>query len=227
MNKKRITEFSIYLQAFMQRIVTRFQIPGIFLMMKRWKWWKNFQSLFQQKLKVTDFSHQIGPFSKWRKTNGLLWCCWWKQKKYTPEECVQSINMLSSAIRSIHRDILLYSSSQGELLSLLKDFYGSSFSAILWNNLNISRSHAFFLMKFYKFVTNYPRLLWSKLPLKYFPKNFSWWRERGLERTVKFAEKTTNECDWIYLKVINDICDLKSFLFHIFILYFTCGQCDV
>ena len=124
MNKKRITEFSIYLQAFMQRIVTRFQIPGIFLMMKRWKWWKNFQSLFQQKLKVTDFSHQIGPFSKWRKTNGLLWCCWWKQKKYTPEECVQSINMLSSAIRSIHRDILLYSSLQGELLSLLKDFYG-------------------------------------------------------------------------------------------------------
>lgn len=148
MNKKRITEFSIYLQAFMQRIVTRFQIPGIFLMMKRWKWWKNFQSLFQQRLKVTDFSHQIGPFSKWRKTNGLLWCWWWKQKKYTPEECVQSINMLSSAIRSIHRDILLYSSLQGELLSLLKDFYGSSFSAILWNNLNIPRSHAFFLMKF-------------------------------------------------------------------------------
>ena len=104
MNKKRITEFSIYLQAFMRRIVTRFQIPGIFLMMKRWKWWKNFQSLFQQKLKVTDFSHQIGPFSKWRKTNGLLWCWWWKQKKYTPEECVQSRNMLSSAIRSIYRD---------------------------------------------------------------------------------------------------------------------------
>lgn len=48
--------------------------------------------------------------------------------------------------------LLLYSSLQGELLSLFKDFYGSSFSAILWNNLNISRSHAFFLMKFYKIV---------------------------------------------------------------------------
>lgn len=150
MNKKRITEFSIYLQAFMRRIVTRFQIPGIFLMMKRWKWWKNFQSLFQQKLKVTDFSHQIGPFSKWRKTNGLLWCWWWKQKKYTPEECVQKYAV--KCYQKHLQRLLLNSSLQGELLSLLKDFYGSSFSAILWNNLNISRSHAFFLMKFYKIV---------------------------------------------------------------------------
>lgn len=98
MNKKHITEFSIYLQAFMRRIVTRFQIPGIFLMMKRWKWWKNFQSLFQQKLKVTDFSHQIGPFSKWRKTNGLLWCWWWNKRSihqrsvFSPEICCQVLS---------------------------------------------------------------------------------------------------------------------------------------
>ena len=42
-------------------------------------------------------------------------------KKSTPEECVESINHLSKAIGNAHRDILLYSSLQGELLLLLKD----------------------------------------------------------------------------------------------------------
>lgn len=189
MNKKRITEFSIYLQAFMRRIVTRFQIPGIFLMMKRWKWWKNFQSLFQQKLKVTDFSHQIGPFSKWRKTNGLLWCWWWKQKKYTPEECVQSRNMLSSAIRSNYRDFCWIPPCKVNCFRSWKISMVHHF--LLYCEIT-STFQDRMLFSWWNFTK-----LWSKLSLKYFQKNFSWWRERGLERTVKFAEKSTNECDWI------------------------------
>lgn len=94
-------------------------------------------------------------------------------KRETPEECVQSINMLSKAIGNAHRDILFYSYLQGELLSNLKEVHGSAFSSILRNNIDISRSHAFFLMKFYKLVSDYPRLLRCQLPLNYFQKNFS------------------------------------------------------
>lgn len=164
MNKKRITEFSIYLQAFMRRIVTRFQIPGIFLMMKRWKWWKNFQSLFQQKLKVTDFSHQIGPFSKWRKTNGLLWCWWWKQKKYTPEECVQSRNMLSSAIRSIYRDFCCIPPCKVNCFRSWKISMVHHF--LLYCEIT-STFQDRMLFSWWNFTK-----LWSKLPLKYFQKTF-------------------------------------------------------
>ena len=50
---------------------------------------------------------------------------------------------------------------------------GSSFPVILRNNINISRSHAFFLMKFHRLVLDYPKLLQCELPLNFFQKNFS------------------------------------------------------
>lgn len=135
-----------------------------------------------------------------------------KQKKYTPEECVQSRNMLSSAIRSIYRDFCCIPPCKVNCFRSWKISMVHHF--LLYCEIT-STFQDRMLFSWWNFTK-----LWSKLPLKYFQKNFSWWRERGLERTVKFAEKTTNECDWILLKVINDICNLKSFLFHIFYLVF-------
>lgn len=151
MNKKRITEFSIYLQAFMRRIVTRFQIPGIFLWWKdenggkisracSSRSWKSQISLIKLDPSVSD-ERQMDYFGVDDETKEV----------YTRGVCSVQKYAVKCYQKHLQR-LLLYSSLKGELLSLLKDFYGSSFSAILWNNLNISRSHAFFLMKFYKIV---------------------------------------------------------------------------
>ena len=68
---------------------------------------------------------------------------------------VHSIQKCCQGLLEVLTEIFCFhSSKQGELLSLLKDFYGSSFSAILQNNPNISRVHAFFLIKFYYLVTD-------------------------------------------------------------------------
>ena len=145
--------------------------------MKRRKWWKDFQSLFQQKLKVAQvrfsrIKHALDSSVSEEKRKDYFGVEE-EIKRDTPEECVQSINKLSTAIGSAHRDILFYSYLQGELLSLLKDFYQSTFPEILRNDIKISRSHAFFLMKFYKLVSDFPRLLRCKLPLNFFQKNIS------------------------------------------------------
>ena len=94
-------------------------------------------------------------------------------KRDTPEDCVDSINTLSKAIGNAHKDILFYSALQGDILSTLKEAFSTSFSVLLKNNINISRSHAFFLMKFYKLIDEYPKLLQCEVPLNYFKKNFS------------------------------------------------------
>ena len=94
-------------------------------------------------------------------------------KRSTPKECVDSVNLLSKAIGNARKDVLFYSSLQGDLLSTLKDVCGSSFPVILRNNIKISRSHAFFLMKFHRLVSEYPKLLQCELPLNFFQKNIS------------------------------------------------------
>ena len=52
-------------------------------------------------------------------------------KRSTPEECVNTVNVLGRAIGNAHRDILYFSSIQGELLSSLKDVCGGSIAMIL------------------------------------------------------------------------------------------------
>lgn len=94
-------------------------------------------------------------------------------KRNTPEECVNSVNILSRAIGSAHKDVLLYSTLQGDLPCNLQDVCGSSFPVILRNNIDVSRFHAFFLMKFYQLVIEYPKLLQCEVPLNFFKKNLS------------------------------------------------------
>ena len=52
-------------------------------------------------------------------------------KRETPEDCVETLNLLANAIGNAHRDILFYSATQGDILSSLKDVYGSSFQAVI------------------------------------------------------------------------------------------------
>ena len=92
-------------------------------------------------------------------------------KRETPKDIIQSINILSRAITSSHKDILLYSALQGDLLTKLKEVSSNAFTTLVRNNIDISRSYAAFLMQFYRLVHNYARLLQCKLPISFFKKN--------------------------------------------------------
>lgn len=71
-------------------------------------------------------------------------------RRNTAEECIETINQhVISKDRGGRQDILIYSSIQGELLATLKKFFGPSFYAMISNATEISRSHAFFLMRFF------------------------------------------------------------------------------
>jgi len=104
-------------------------------------------------------------------------------KTDTPEECIIAIKLLSKAVGSAHKDILLYSALQGDLLCKLKDVC-HSFPILLRNNIDVSRSHAFFLMRFYRLVSQYPKLLQCEVPLNFFDRNF-----KTIENICKKDEK--------------------------------------
>ena len=177
MNKKRLTEFSNYLEAFTQRIVIRFPNAQDFVDNETTQMVERFPELIPTEVEsrpseISRIKHALDSSVSEEKRKDYFGVEE-EIKRDTPEECVQSINKLSTAIGSAHRDVLFYSYLQGELLSLLKDFYQSTFPEILRNDIKISRSHAFFLMKFYKLVSDFPRLLRCKLPLNFFQKNIS------------------------------------------------------
>ena len=176
MNKKRFTEFSNYLEAFTQRLVAHF--PNV----------KNYVE--EEKRQMLAKYPELVPDTSPSKTNQSsvieytlksslnkerrrdYFGVEYEIERSTPEDCVASINTVSRAIGSAHKDILFYSSLQGDLLSCLKDMCGQSFPALLRNNINVSRSYAFYLMKFYKLVLEYPNLLQCELPLNFFQKTF-------------------------------------------------------
>ena len=177
MNKKRFTEFSNYLEGFTQRIVTRFPESGDFVNDEKREMLERFPELASVQPKSQPSQIPIIEYtlkSSLNEERRKSYCGVEDQiKRDTPEECVDSVNLLSKAIGNAHKDVLFYSSLQGDLLSSLKDVCGSSFPVILRNNINISRSHAFFLMKFHRLVLDYPKLLQCELPLNFFQKNIS------------------------------------------------------
>jgi len=91
----------------------------------------------------------------------------------TPEQCIETINQLERVIARSHKRVLYSAAIQGELLATLREVYGSAFARIVKNNIDISRSHAFFLMRFSKAACKYPRLLKCNLPLNFFVKNMA------------------------------------------------------
>ena len=177
MNKKRFTDFSKYLEDFTQRIVERFPDSSDFIANEKVYMLERFPELASvqpesrpSQISVIEYTFTSSLNNERRKSYFDVED---DIKRSTPEECVDSVNLLSKAIGNAQKDVLFYSSLQGDLLSCLKDICGPSFNMILLNNINISRSHAFFLMKFYLLVLDYPKLLQCELPLNFFQKNFS------------------------------------------------------
>ena len=177
MNKKRFAEFSNYLEAFTQRIIERYPDSRDFVDDEKTQMLGRFPELasVQPRSQASQISvierTLTSSLNKERRKSYLG--VENEIKRSTPKECVDSVNLLSKAIGNARKDVLFYSFLQGDLLSNLKDVCGSSFSVILRNNINISRSHAFFLMKFHALVSDYPNLLQCELPLNFFHKNIS------------------------------------------------------
>ena len=176
MNKKRFTEFASYLEGFTQRIVIHFPNTKDFVYNEKKKMLEKFPELAtssnpssgQSKFDVVKYKLDSSVNNERRMCYRNV-----EIKTSSPEECVETVNTLARAVENAHRDILYYSSIQGQILSNLKDCCGQSFTVILRNNINISKSHAYFFMKFHKLALEYPRLLKCELPLSYFQKNFA------------------------------------------------------
>ena len=177
MNKKRLTDFSKYLDDFTQRIVERFPDSSDFIENEKVNMLERFPELASVQPKSRPSQISVIEYTLTSSLNNERRKSYFDVeddiKRSTPEECVDSVNLLSKAIGNAHKDVLYYASLQGDLLSCLKDICGPSFPVILRNNINISRPHASFLMKFYRLVLDYPKLLQCELPLNFFHKNFS------------------------------------------------------
>lgn len=175
MNKGRFTEFASYLESFTQRMVVQFPDTKDFVNEEKVQMLAKFPELAaSQQSSQARSQYDVVKYTLDSSINNKRRMCYHEVeiKRDTPEQCVDTLNILANAIGNAHRDILYYSSMQGDLLSSLKDTCGASFSVILRNNINISRAHANFLMKFYKLVLEYPRLLKCELPQNFFYKNF-------------------------------------------------------
>ncbi|KAJ7322022.1 hypothetical protein OS493_033418 [Desmophyllum pertusum] len=173
MNKKRFTEFASYVEGFTQRIIIHFPNAKDFVDNEKKEMLEKFPELATSSNPSSRQSQfDVVKYTLDSSVNNERRMCYHdvEIKMNSPEECVETINTLARAVGNAHRDILYYSSIQGQILSTLKDCCGQSFTAILRNNINISKSHAYFLMKFHKLALEYPRLLKCELPLSYFQK---------------------------------------------------------
>ena len=94
-------------------------------------------------------------------------------KRNSPEECIDSVNLLSRAIGDSRKKIVYYSSLQGELLKSVKEVTTSYAFTQLLSLTQISKSYAYFLIKLSDLVQQYPKLMYCELPIRYFNQNFN------------------------------------------------------
>ena len=176
MNKKRFIDFANYLEGLTRRIVERYPNTADFIYHEKSQMLERFPEVGLK----TEETQQRNPYDAVKATldlsvNTERSKCYHsiELKRETPENCVESINLLSKAIGNSHRDILYYSALQGDLLVTLRSASTpEGFRLHLRKTLDISSSHAKFLMAFYELATTYPRLLMCELPQRFFAKNF-------------------------------------------------------
>ena len=180
MNKKRFAQFSQHLESFTQRIVTQFPATVDFIDNEKRDMAEKYPELLgvveeKRKRDKKDIIAMVAftlreSVNPERRIN--FFGIEHEVKRDTPEECVDSINKLTKAIGNSHRDVLLYAALQGQILRNLKELSDASFALLLKHNIDISRQHAYFLMKFSKLCEKYSKLLQCEVPLNYFNKNF-------------------------------------------------------
>ena len=177
MDKKTFSRFVNHLEGFTQRIIERYPNMKDFIEQEKRGMLENFLNsgkrcllLRSRDLKWSDTlqrSINTGRQKCYQAVDEDI-------KRETPEDCITSLNLLSRAIRSAHKDILYYSSLQGEMLKALKELCSpESYRLILRKNIDMSKTHANFLLRFYELVDKYPRLLFCELPQNYFVKHFN------------------------------------------------------
>ena len=134
LNKKRLTEFSIYLEDFTQRILRNFPDTMDFIENEK----KQMVEIFPEvascqptskpsQIESIEYTMKSSVNKERRKSyfgveNEL--------KRDTPEQCIEAINTLSRAIGNAHKDVLNYSALQGDLLSSMKEAFSSSFAVL-------------------------------------------------------------------------------------------------
>ena len=93
-------------------------------------------------------------------------------KQDTPEDSINSVYILSKAIDNAPRDILYYSALRGEILAVLteRNNYTRGIQVDFTQCIDMSRTHANFLLKFYRLFEEFPRLMNCKSK-KFFYKN--------------------------------------------------------
>ena len=82
-------------------------------------------------------------------------------KQDTPKDSINSVYILSKAIGNAPKDILYYSVLQGEILAVLteRSNYTRGVQVDCTQCIDMSRTHANFLLKFYRLVEEFPRLM--------------------------------------------------------------------
>jgi len=92
-------------------------------------------------------------------------------KNSNPEECIETINIISRLIGNSHKEILYYSAQQGELLQKLKEINTTEgFNYLCQKQINLSKQHINFLIRFYCLIQEFAKLYLCILPLNFFNK---------------------------------------------------------
>ena len=94
-------------------------------------------------------------------------------KRDSPEECIESVNLLSKVIGNSRKKIIYYSALQGGLLKSVKETTTAGSFASLLALTQLSNSHAYFLVKSSDLMLQYPKLLHCELPLRFFRQNLN------------------------------------------------------
>ena len=139
MNRKRFTQFGNYLEAFTQRIVIHFPNGKDFVENERKEMLKKFPELATSSNPSSGRNgFDVIEYTLKSTVNEERHKCYHEIeiKRDSPEDCVETINTLSRAVGNAHRDVLFYSSLQGQILSELKELYPELFSVILRNNID-------------------------------------------------------------------------------------------
>ena len=178
MDKKTFSRFVNHLEGFTQRVIERYPNTKDFIEQEKRGMFEKFPQLGQKMSPPPKQGFEMVKDTLHRSINTERQKCYQAVdediKRETPEDCITSLNLLSRAIGSAHKDILYYSSLQGEMLKALKELCSpESYRLILRKNIDMSKTHANFLLRFYELVDKYPRLLFCELPQNYFVKHFN------------------------------------------------------
>ncbi|KAJ7318643.1 hypothetical protein OS493_037584 [Desmophyllum pertusum] len=172
MNKKRFTDFGNYLEGFTQRIVQRYPNTNNFIDQEKRLMLERFPELG---LNVEE-SQQHNQYNAVKHTldlsvNNERRKCYHdiEIKRETPENCVESIIFYRKRLET--HIVIFYIIQHFRVIYLwfLRSISTpEGFRLHLRKTLDITVSHAKFVMAYHELVTTYPRLLMCELPQRFF-----------------------------------------------------------